>query len=730
MRAKRSARSVGSPKVGRIGWGRLRDAAWIFAVVFAFYALGAIIAWQALFSHAGRGFFFPPAGVTVAAAMLARRSQWPAILAAIVLGELSVDLVFGTAPAAIAGYSLANTVEPIVGATLAIRWCGRVPDVRDRADLVTFVAGACLIGPAVGGLIGGTTTHLVDQSRWVESVAHWWMGDGLGVLVVATPILLWTKQSSIVRDRTWETSAVMLLTAGMSAAAFAAPTPPSILILPLLAWAALRLDMLGAALTGGVVAFVTTIMASRGQSLLQSADLSPSARLMLNQLNVAVIMTVALLVAQEASARSQAVRERETERRQRIQLEGLSQLAQQLSAALTPEDIGRALKNHVLKEAGAQGVALGLLSPDGSHLNWVAAPGYPQQVQAEFNPRSELDTPLLGTEVVREGKPVMIRNKAEYKARYGDSVRWLHMSETQSMAGWPLTGGGRPFGALLVIWAESQKFDPAQVAYLSAVTTMVSQALVRARIYADEHARAAVLQSALVPENPTDKGGVDVCVVYEPAEIAEGLGGDWYDVLSLPKNRIYFAVGDVIGHGLPAVEDMAQLRTAGRALAHHGLPPSQLLAELNAFARRASQGKFATMAVAVFDSLSGELTYGTAGHPPPLLRRAATGEVLRLSDTAGAVLGPLTETNYVEGSLKLSGSDVLVMYTDGLVERPGVDIDTGISCAARLIADWDMDSPLAGNCEALQETLSPRPRDDDVCIIAVRFPELCESDRN
>lgn len=708
------------PSVGRLK-RPLGDLAAVVAIVLASYLLGVVVASKVFGPNAGPAFMCPAAGVTVSALMLTRRSLWPGIVAAIVLGESTVDLFSGHTPAVVAGYSLANVVEPLLGATLVLAWCGGPPDLRHRRDLVAFVVGACLIGPALGGVIGGTTSHLHDHGDWVANVVQWWIGDGLGVLVVATPVLLWTRQSFVLRGRPWETAIVVMLTAGVSIGAFVTETRPSILILPILAWAALRLDMLGAALAGGVVAFVATVMAAHGLSPLQSSGLSPSSRLMLNQLFVAVVVVVALLVAQEASARVQAVHEREIERRERVQLAGLSQLAQQLSAALTPEDIGRALKNHVIKEAGAQGVSLGLLSPNGQ-LVWVAAPGYPQKIRNEFGARSELDAPLLGTDVVRAGRPVMIRSQAEYEARYGASVRWLQMGGTQSIAGWPLTGGGRPFGALIVIWTEPQEFDVAQVAYMSAVTTLVGQALVRARIYADEHARAAVLQAALVPDNPGDTGGLDVCVVYEPADVAEGLGGDWYDVMSLPKNRMYFSVGDVVGHGLPAVEDMAQLRTAGRTLAHHGLSPAQLLAELNAFTRHASQGKFATMAVVVFDVASGDLTYCSAGHPPPLLRRAATGEVLRLSDSAGAVLGPLAGADYLERTVTVDPDDVLVMYTDGLVERQGVDVESGISAAEVIISEWTVDSELAGNCEALREALSPQPRGDDVCIIAVRFP--------
>jgi serine phosphatase RsbU (regulator of sigma subunit) len=164
------------------------------------------------------------------------------------------------------------------------------------------------------------------------------------------------------------------------------------------------------------------------------------------------------------------------------------------------------------------------------------------------------------------------------------------------VVGWPLHSGGAPIGVLLLGWGARQQLNVAQLAYISAVATMVSQALVRAKIYTDEHARAAVLHAAVLPTGPVDTARLDVCVTYEPADVAQGLGGDWYDIMPLPENRTYFAVGDVVGHGLPAVEDMAQLRTAGRAFAHQGLPPAQLLAELNGFTRHASQGKFATMA--------------------------------------------------------------------------------------------------------------------------------------
>lgn len=689
--------------------------------MFIAYAMGAVLAWKFFGSEAGPAFFYPPAGVTVAAMMLTRRSQWPPIVAAILLGEALVDLYFGNAPAVAAGYSLANAAEPLVGASLTMRWCRGAPDLRDRRDLAAFGAGACLLGPGMGGLIGGSTAHLYDGSGWLTDVLNWWVGDGLGVLVVGTPILLWARQSAIVRSRPVETAAVLGLTAAVSALAFWANTPPSILILPLLAWAALRLDMLGAALAGGVVAFVATIMTSRGSGAFRAWDIGQGNQLMVTQLFVGVVMTVALVVAQEAAARISAVAEREAERSERVRLEGLSRLAQQLSAALEPADIERVLHDHVVTDAGARGVSLGLLSRDGRRLERAAMVGYPQEAIDHFGPGVALEEPWVATDTVRSARPVLIRNVEEYESRFGANVRWLGVDDVQSMAGWPLAAGGKPFGALVLTWQEPQSFDASQLAYVSAVATMVSQALVRARVYADEHARAAVLQSALVPDSPGDTAGLDVCAVYEPADVAEGLGGDWYDVMSLPGGRTYFAVGDVIGHGLPAVEDMAQLRTAGRTLAYQGLPPGRLLAELNGFTRHASRGKFATMSVAVFDPEAATLTYCSAGHPPPLLRRGSTGEVIRLGDSEGPVMGPIEAARYLAVSVEVFAGDVLVMYTDGLVERRGVDIDTGISDAQRLIGDWRADTALAEDCASLQESLAPRPRRDDVCLIAVRF---------
>lgn len=697
-----------------------RSLAALFASVALAYSVGAFLSWQS-FGAEMTPAFFPPAGVTVALMLLTPRSRWVVIVAAIAAAELAVDLSFGVGARTSSGYALANSVEAIVGASLVSAWCKGVPDLRMRRGLAKFLVGACVAGPLVGGLIGATVSAVQNNAAWTTTLLHWWAGDGIGVLVVGAPILLWTKQSHILRSRPAVTAFVLGVTAVLSLAAIWWQAPVALPLLPVMVWAALRLDVIGAALAGAVVAFTVNYMTGTGGGAFRELDLAEPARLAMTQVFIAVMVLVAMLIAQEAAGRVAAVRAREAERRERNRLQILAQLAQQLSAALTPNQIGDAVVKQLYNDAGAQAVALGLVTPDGRRLEWVKTAGYPQLVHDKFAPGVPLDDRTASTEAVRTSRPVVIGSAAEYRRRYSHNDDLMARTGAEAVVNWPLTSGAKPIGVLAMMWTKPQAMDAAQLAYISAVATMVAQGLVRAQVYADEHARAAVLQAAVLPTEPADVADLEVAVSYEPADGEHGLGGDWYDVMALPKGRTYLAVGDVVGHGLAAVEDMAQLRSAGRAMALQGLPPSQLLAELNTFTAHASQGRFATMAVAVFDPRAGAVSYALAGHPPLLLRRSRDGDAVRLVDGHGPVLGPIRDATYTEGQVHLQPGDTLVMYTDGLVEGTGRHLETGITMAQQLIADWASDCPLDEECKQLTEALVLRPRRDDVCVVIVRL---------
>ncbi len=693
------------------------DAIRVLAVFLAF-AAGAVLSWESFGSWEGPSFFYPSAGVTVAAMMLSRRGLWPWLAAAVVVAEVLVDTIYGSPLWVSGGFAVANVVEPLVGATLVLAWCGGRPDLSQRRDLVGFVAGACLIAPIFSALIGGSLISVHYESPWLGSAVTWWTGDALGVLVMASPILLWSTQSEAVRRRPWEMAAVLAITSALSVATFWTDLPPSILILPTLAWAGFRLNMIGASIAGAAAAFLANIMTTHGRGLFVNMGASREAQVVLTQTYVAVIVVVALLIAQEAAGRQNAVREREAERRERLRLETLSRLAIELAAALTPEDIGRALVDQVLNEAGAQGLMLGLVSGDGRFLECAVT--YPTAIRDRY---AETGIPLreraVATDTVRLGRPIEFHNFAEYAAAYPDNAGLVAGGGMQSVVGWPLNSGGQSFGVLVLAWTRAQPLDTAQRAYISAVATMVSQALVRAKIYADEHARAAVLHSVAQPVARADAVGIEYRALYRPADAAHGLGGDWYSVMALPDRRTYLAIGDVIGHGLLSVEDMAQLRSTGNAYAHQGLSAAQILTELNRFAASQIRGDFATNLVAIFDPEHSSLSYGSAGHLPPLLRRAATGKVMRLSDALGPMLGPFPETVYVQNTIAVGAGDVLVMYTDGLVEHYDEDLKTGIAHLENVLAAWPPEALL--DCEALARDVAPAPHDDDLCLLIVRF---------
>lgn len=713
-----------SPSARQQWRSELGDSIGLFGVVLVAYLLGAWLAWKSFGSAVGPAFFYPSAGVTVAAMLLTTRSHWPAVIIAIILGEVLVDIYFGNPPSVAAGFAVANVVEPLIGASLTLRWCRGVPDLRNRRDLSAFVAGACIIAPVFGGLIGGTVAAWHHESSWSSGVVQWWAGDSVGVLVAAAPILLWAKQYPVVKARPAEAVGVVLLAGALSVAAFWSQAQPSMLLLPILAWAALRLDVLGAALTGMVIAFVATTMTSRGRGAFSEMNLSPASQLTVTQLFVAVLLIVSLLMAQEAGTRLRAIRDRETERREQLRLRSVSELAQQLSAALTPAEIGRTLEGQLLTEGGAEALSLGLLSRDGERVEWVARAGLPATILTKFTNGVPLQEKTMATETVRLGQPILLRTRAEYNDRYPATASWLDGTGAQTMASWPLDAGGSPIGVMQLMWTRPQPLDAAQCAYFSAMATMVGQALVRARVYSDDHARAAVLQSAVLPTVAGDTDGLEVFVGYEPADVVQGVCGDWYDVMPLGGHRTYMAVGDVVGHGLPAVTDMAQLRSAARALAIQGLAPGAILAALNSFTRHATKGRFATMTVATFTSETSLLNYALAGSPPPLLRRKDTGEVSLLPGASGPALGPMSGADYHEGSVRLEPGDIVLFYTDGLVERRGWGIqggiDAGIAEAERLLADWDPDTPLSRASESLYQALAPRPRVDDVCTVVVR----------
>lgn len=247
-----------------------------------------------------------------------------------------------------------------------------------------------------------------------------------------------------------------------------------------------------------------------------------------------------------------------------------------------------------------------------------------------------------------------------------------------------------------------------------------AEAALRAR-EASERETALSLQRALLPPGPLRHPHVEVATRYVAGSAQLEVGGDWYDGFALADSRIGFTMGDVIGHGLPAAAAMGQLRTALAALAAH-FPPAALLEHLDAFLTSTEVTDFATVCYARYDPDAGVLDYASAGHPPMLtLSPGGQGRWLDAAQSPPLTRVGLTRLPRREARVEVEPGTLLVLYTDGLVERRGEIITAGLDrleAAMRAVARL----PLEEVCDSLLHQLGvDEARPDDVALMVVRL---------
>ena len=430
-------------------------------------------------------------------------------------------------------------------------------------------------------------------------------------------------------------------------------------------------------------------------------------------------------MAETTSRGLERARLREAERREHARVEALAELTRLLAAAPTPEAIGEVVADRVRAAVdGADALCLGVISEDGRRLVWITTAGYAGEVPGQFSDLA-MDVPAAATDAARTGLPVIIRTPAEYEQRYPGPDTPAVAARGSSWLAWPLRVDTAPVGAIGLMWRHPQQFGPGQLAFVAAVADLVAQAQVRARVYADEHALAAVLQRAIMPTTVAVIPGLEIGASYQQAGTTRQVGGDWYDAMALPGQRAYLAVGDVVGHGLAAAEDMTQLRNAGRTLAITGYQPARILEELARVTDWATSGKFATVAAAIIESDVSVVTYATAGHPPILIRRAKTGTVEIPPPAQGPALCLPSDhdfSQYTQGQTGFDVGDIMLMYTDGLIERRGEDLEEGIARVAERLQAWQPGAPLGSFCDELIVSLGADPQLDDMCVLAVARP--------
>jgi PAS domain S-box-containing protein len=338
----------------------------------------------------------------------------------------------------------------------------------------------------------------------------------------------------------------------------------------------------------------------------------------------------------------------------------------------------------------------------------------------------ELLVPRLGDHAVVElanlSPPVLVHAGTAWPEPAHHVSSRLRRLPSERWVDAPLDVGLGADGRLLVATAHpaARPFTHEERAFIAEIAQHAGVLLGRARIREEEHRIALRLQRALLPESLAGHPRLEIAARYQSASANLEVGGDWYDTFILPDGRMGLAVGDVVGHGLEAAASMGRLRTALAALAPRASGPGQLLEELDAFARSHNGVRFATAGCAVLDPATGELRYASAGHPPMLIVDA-DGTTRWLDEGRSLPLGVLAPAPRSDAHTVLRPGSVLLLYSDGLIERRRQPLDDSLARLAdtvRELRHQPVDQLIDG---LLDDLVTPLPAEDDVVAVCVRL---------
>lgn len=273
-------------------------------LVAASYAAGSALAYGLIHLSSAGAVFFPAAGVSLAALVLSPRSHWPAIALTVATTELLIDLAQDHSWQAATGFAAANTLEPLVGAALLVRAAGAGLDLRRARDLGMFVVFAVVIGPLVGGVVGGSTISVTSATGWVESVLSFWAGDAIGVLTVGAAILT----ASQLRQSPLTAGWAFLGTGVVTAVAFLPTVPLAYLAILPLVWLALNVSVAALCAGGLGMTLAANLVTSMGGGPWGSVDGVTNLEVATLQLFLAVAIMAAWLLAVENRERERATR--------------------------------------------------------------------------------------------------------------------------------------------------------------------------------------------------------------------------------------------------------------------------------------------------------------------------------------------------------------------------------------------------------------------------------------
>ncbi|NGO47855.1 SpoIIE family protein phosphatase [Streptomyces sp. YC419] len=389
-------------------------------------------------------------------------------------------------------------------------------------------------------------------------------------------------------------------------------------------------------------------------------------------------------------------------------------LAGALTKAVGVQDVVQLVADEIAPAVGSQ--ALVLLGSQGGRLHVLGHRGYPDPHVAERFDGVSLTAQSPGVHALTSGVPAFFESRRQLERLYPEQVPM-----PDSMAAWaylPLIASGRPVGTCVLAYAEPHHFPADERAVLTSMSGLIAQALERARLYDVKHQLAHGLQAALLPHSLPSLPGIEAAARYLPATRGMEIGGDFYDLVPTPGGAVA-VIGDVQGHNVTAAGLMGQIRTAVRAYTTVGQPPEEVMSSTNRLLMDLGSDLFASCVYLRLDPARGQAVMARAGHPPPLLRRP-DGQVRVLDLAGGPLLGIDEAATYPTTQVALAPGSLLALYTDGLIESPGADIEEALARLAGRLTEIG-DQPLEELADAVvRHSGTELERVDDVALLLLR----------
>ncbi|MGI8973239.1 MAG: SpoIIE family protein phosphatase [Gaiella sp.] len=394
----------------------------------------------------------------------------------------------------------------------------------------------------------------------------------------------------------------------------------------------------------------------------------------------------------------------------------LQQVTAELAAAVTVEDVARVIVRQGIAAFGAAAGAL--VVRRGDMFETVGAVGYSDEL-LELYRRFSPDAPLVAAETMRAGAPRWVESLEEMQTYPAEELALGRGLESEAFV--PLRFAGAVNGLLMVGFTGARRLTSGEKELLITLARQCARALESALVHERDHRIAETFQHSLMPDALPLLPTMRTAVRYLPGSDEAVVGGDWYDLIER-GNCLFGGVGDVGGKGVVAASRMGQLRTALRAYGLGGMSPAEVLEHTNRLVE-ATESFFATLVALDLDLETGELRYSSAGHPPPLLLRSE-GAATFLDGGRSVPFGVAADTVFAEDTVTLAPGDRLVVYTDGLVERRGEQLDIGLE-RLRDAFQASAGTTLELHVDRLLEAMLPGgERADDVAVLALEVVAL------